>query len=739
MKTNLIKRITCLAALGAVLTWASGTARAQVTTNLFTFDTTTTGGTWASWQAELTLAYDTTQDHTANGGGSLYWYLDDSGGTGGQIFNCWSSGNPYYAGNPPAYIDLSSATNISFWVKWDTTYSTLGINSFNTQDYTSPAGNGDHGIAVGIQAVSPGGQGTVVGNAYFPDAASNGWALVNVPVTPGGVPNENQAVGLSLFKWIGTAAQTGVFAFWIDDIQAEYPGVLPPEILKNLVRPSAQGLNIYDDGNAGDRQSIETVVTAGNGLNYGWVTNGAPVTYSVTIAQATPTNYIGGQVHIMIMPGTGITEQAPDWNEANALVLFIERRTNGVVGELRYKLNQVSGNGWLFGTDTNVFGPNPGQPTTNTIVAGYGGLLGSVTNAGGYVGTWSIRMTSDTAGELIYPGGTSSFAFPQLSDAQAFAGPVTVYWGVQPNTAGWFQDTVLSNVSISGSLNTLNVDLTQPFDPNLLAKSASTPGLLFATPANAVYWLQWAPANPGYVLQSASSVTGPWSNVQGIPVTVTNLVNTFDTSNFLSNTRNYNPPPIAISYDFGDDAAATVDWAAGPTDDAGGNAGSGSVQFKWTWAGGSGNEAFVWDIFASGQNVSGGTLSFDIMIDPSSTAGTNNDYGYLDVITRDGGYSWNPTPLSEPLLTAAGGTVGTWAHVSIPLGTGANSVVRALEIQITNDGDINGTQTVYIDNLQITSPFGTTPILYNINANNSTFITSPMLPSSGAGFFRLAK
>jgi hypothetical protein len=127
------------------------------------------------------------------------------------------------------------------------------------------------------------------------------------------------------------------------------------------------------------------------------------------------------------------------------------------------------------------------------------------------------------------------------------------------------------------------------------------------------------------------------------------------------------------------------------------------------------------------------------MIDPSSTAGTNNDYGYLDVITRDGGYSWNPTTLSEPLLTVAGGTVGTWAHVSIPLGTGANSTVRALEFQITNDGDINGTQAVYIDNLQLTTPSGTTPTVYNINDVSSTFITRPMLPSSSAGFFRLEK
>jgi hypothetical protein len=366
-----------------------------------------------------------------------------------------------------------------------------------------------------------------------------------------------------------------------------------------------------------------------------------------------------------------------------------------------------------------------------------------VTNTGGYVGTWSIQMTSDTGITLTCPGGSSSFAFPQLSDAQAFTGPVTVYWGVQPNTAGWFQDTVLSSVSITGSSpNTLNVDLTQPLNPTLMAKSASSPNLLFATPANAVYWLQWAPALPSFVLQSASSAAGPWSNVVGPQVVTTNFVNSFGTSNYITgaSSRNYDPPPIWIGYDFGDDSTATADWVSGPTYDAGGSAGSGSVRLTWTWPGTGlvGSEAFTMDIFASAQDQSGGTLSFDMMIDPSSTAGTNGDYGTLAVIARTGGgYTWTPTSLNEGLLTAAGGTVGTWAHVSIPLGSGANATVRAFTFQITNDGNINGPETVYIDNLQLTASNGGALSLYNINAKNSTYITSPMLPSSGAGFFRL--
>ena len=737
MKKDLIKRTASVAILGMALGWVGGTACAQVSSNLFTFDTSATG-TWGSWQSEYEGYWDNTVDHTGNGGGSLYWYQDISKGNGVQIFNTWAGPS----GTAGSYIDLSAATNISFWVKWDTTYSTLGIDAFNTQSYANPPGWGDSGIVVGIQtaATGAGNQGTALGNAYIPEAASNGWAQVNLSITPGGVSDENQAIGMSLFKWSNTTtSQSGIFAFWIDDIQAEYPGVIPPIVMQPPAAPAAAGLNIYDDGASGDRQSIETVVNGGQ--NYGWIGNGAPVTYSVTIAQATPTNFIGGQVHIMIMPGTNITELAPDWNETNAMVLFIERQTNGIVGSLRYKLNDAGDNAYLFGSATNIFGGS-GLGWTNTIVAGYGGLLVAATNASanGYIGTWSVKMASDTTGQLIYPGGSANFSFPQASDAQAFAGPVSVYWGVQPNTSGWFQDTVLSSVAITGSATTLNADLTHPLNSSQLIVNATMPTLVFPTPANAVYWLKWAPPNSSFTLQSAPSVLGPWANVIGSTTPTTNFVETFDSSNFLVGaSRTYNPPPIWIGYDSGDDSSLVVNWVAGPTYDAGGSAGSGSVQLSWNFAGGSGDEAITVDTFGSAQTLNGGTLSFDLMIDASSTPGTNNDYGYFAVVTRDGDYNWHPTSVAGPLLTMAGGSVGQWAHVTVPLDQGTNSIVRALTFQDSDDGNITGPETIYIDNIRLLGAGVQPPPVYNIDATNAAFITTSMLPSSGAGFFRLAK
>lgn len=771
MKTNLIKKITCLAALGAVLAWANGTARAQIilATNqpvgnqeimAYNFDGPNwpisgnsgeagTGFDWMTWagQDANSCFWDSTQNNPWSGvsgspPGAMYVYenLADGQSLVGESWFTFNNYYPYYYPPPnysqtAYYVDLSTATNLSFDVLWDTVNSTIGINDWNTEAFAG--GNGDWGMEWWILTTT-GSSVDNVATVQMPLAASNGWAHVNVPI-PIGLLNLDQAVGIGIQKYTGTG-YSGTAAFWLDNIAFEGPGQAPPPpTLSKLAPPSAQGLNIYDDGNSGDRQSIETVVTTGNGLNYGWIGN-EPVTYSVNIAQGTPASYVGGQVHVMIMPGVGITELAPDWNEANAMVLFIERQADGSVqGFLRYKLNDAGDNKYLFGSATNYFG-GQGLGFTNTIVAGIGGLLCTVTNVNGYVGTWSIEMTSDTAGQLIYPGGSASFAFPQSSDAQAFSGPVTVYWGVQPNNGGWYQDTVLSGVSISGSSpNTLSVDLTQPttVNPNLVAKSATVPALLFYTPANAVYWLQWTLPDLNFGLQTASSLTGPWSSVVSTPVYSTAFLNTFDNVNSFDNARNYNPPPMGVGYDYGNATSHSIAWASGPTYDAGGSSASGSIELNWTWDtnNGAGGADFTVDLFPAAIDCSGGTISFDVMIDPSSTAGDAGDYGYFQVYTRDGSYNTTATSFGEGLLTAAGGTTGTWAHVSTTLG--ANTFVRGLTFQDYTDGtrNINGPETIYIDNLQVTASSGT---MYNVGGLRSMYITSPMLPSSSAGFFRLS-
>jgi len=161
--------------------------------------------------------------------------------------------------------------------------------------------------------------------------------------------------------------------------------------------------------------------------------------------------------------------------------------------------------------------------------------------------------------------------------------------------------------------------------------------------------------------------------------------NTFDNSGSFQTTANYNPPPISVRFDSGTATASSTfsaAWASGPTYDAGASAGSGSVEVSWTWnytADGAGSCALTIDLFPA-QITNASAISFDIMLDPSSTPGGYNDYGYFQVATRDESYNWNNTSLGEGLITAAGGTTGVWAHVNIPL-SGVNTDVRAITIQ----------------------------------------------------------
>jgi hypothetical protein len=725
MKKNLIKKITCLVALGAVLAWAGGVSRAD---NVIDYQDVLNSGSSSPWWIN---------GWGGQGGGSggdlavgnpagSFWVYDNlsaSASSDQWVSLGWYSGSAW--NNPTGgSTNLLLYTNIVFDVLWDTADSTMSIDAFNhITNGTSPADLWQ------VWAIGAGNTWITLGQVLIPDAASNGWATVNLPIN-NTIAGIDVTWGLGFKKWTGTG-HTGVGAFWIDNIGLQRSGTPPPPpTLSPLTGPPLQGLNLYATGGAGDRQNIATIVT--NGESYAWVGNPTPVTYSVTIAQF-PTNN-GFQAHIMLMPGNNITENAPDWNEANALVLFIANQTNGtVLASLRYKLNNPGANSYLFGSDTNIFG-GQGAPFTNTIVAGYGGLLGTVTNASGAVGTWSITISGDTNITLNAPdGSTSTMAFPP-GDESAFAYPLTVFWGQQANTAGLASDVVFSSVSITGSTNSLNVNLTQPLDPTKMAMRGANNSMIFATPTNAVYWLQWTLPDVGYVLQSASSLMGPWSKA-GPAIAVTNYQNTFgDAGSFTNANRTWNPPPMWVGYDGGNATTSSVVWASSPTN---------ALQLDWTWnytANGAGAADFTADVFASGVDCSGGTLSFDIMLDPSSTAGGSGDYGYFQVISRDGSYTWNDTGYGSGLLAAAGGSVDNWAHVSIPL-TGAASTVRALTFHFYNDAGraIDGPETVYIDNLQISVVGIGNPTVYTIAGKHSVYITSDLLPSSGAGFFRLAR
>ncbi len=185
----------------------------------------------------------------------------------------------------------------------------------------------------------------------------------------------------------------------------------------------------------------------------------------------------------------------------------------------------------------------------------------------------------------------------------------------------------------------------------------------------------------------AAAVLAFSANAQG-------YTNTFGTT--------YSP----FRYDFGNALTPTVAWS---TNDANGSATSGSAELSWTWnwaSQGAGGAAFTGDFLYPEQNLAGATVSFDIYVDPSSTAGLAGDYGYFQVNTRynNSTYTYGPTYLGKSLVGLSGlvSAVGKWGHANFVLGAEA-STLRALTFQDYNDSSrqITGNELIYIDNVKM--------------------------------------
>jgi hypothetical protein len=158
-----------------------------------------------------------------------------------------------------------------------------------------------------------------------------------------------------------------------------------------------------------------------------------------------------------------------------------------------------------------------------------------------------------------------------------------------------------------------------------------------------------------------------------------------------------------VRFDFSSPNSGTPSWSS---QDAANNAGSGSVKLSMVLAA-NGAAAFTMDLFNNVQSFA--NLSFDVMVDPSSTpeaAGTAAGYGYFQVATRDSGYGFNTIgSIGEDIgASYTGVTAGNWQHFNVAL-TGATQPIRALTFQDYGGPgqNVNGSVILYIDNIQLTS------------------------------------
>jgi hypothetical protein len=511
------------------------------------FDTGTQGSTPSGcgiWYGSSTATWDGTQDITGNGGGSLYITCpdDSSSDTPLNPYICMNGGNPWYIAGSP--VDLTQYKSIDFDIKWDNT-SALTIDQWN-QPSTWPASFGgpfpgsDPANGFNIKAVCDG-NGTFVqlGVTNIPDAASNGWVHMSFPIDPsiGGIGTCN---GIDFEKWIansGSIVGSPTVHFWIDNVELiGTAGPPPPPTINAPTKTSDSGLAIYasTEGNSYyDRQSVLFTTNAGTS----WMSSGVtyPVSYSFTIADfpTDPATY-GCEAWLFLSPNPAAIDNAPDWNETNMVIAFVQLNTNGATMHFQYKVNEdhqqamYSGSGpdtRAVGTNTyNLYysapiGSMPGGPITNEVSPGVynvtneSGDLASLVNPAGADGTWTIRFTSANNVTLTAPGGaTTNVVIPSYNASFLAPGAtgMNIYLGMQANNAAAInQKVVYSNFAISGGAPTtfsdnFAADTTLNTAAWATAQATGPGGIFIIKPG----WLfTWSLPDAGFSPQVSSGLT----------------------------------------------------------------------------------------------------------------------------------------------------------------------------------------------------------------------------------------
>lgn len=401
--------------------------------------------------------------------------------------------------NGSGNVDISQYSAVQFQLLWDTNYSTISIDQFNDPSSYQPALGGSY-QGLEIDYTVGGGDAGAIGSTNIPDAASNGWVTITMPIPPTISPSAGTC-GIFLHKWINnessiTGTPPSAF-FWIANVQLlGTAGPPPPPIIQAPVAPTP-GLNVFSStaGNSYyDRQEVALV--ASNGVSWvGHATAGNPVTYSFTINgfPQDPATQYGCEAYLMLAPNPAAYDNALDWNEPDCLSINMQQGNGSTILKFTDKINS----------------PGAGNYTT----------VGTVTNNGTALGTWSITFTSDTNVTMTAPdGSTSSFIF---SDAPNFAETQNpgcyLYLGMQANNSASMNQAVsYSNFTLSGVPAAVNDTFTSDstLNTNLWFKfMASGQQGIFVMPSGTVDWLKWTLPASGYQLQTATSLSGPWTTL----------------------------------------------------------------------------------------------------------------------------------------------------------------------------------------------------------------------------------
>ena len=469
--------------------------------NSVTTDSSIAGSAWYGQPATITWATNNSTIASTNitpvaGSGSAYitaTYAGSSDVDNGDIVGLTFDTNYFADGFPPSESNTNDIiegyhyTAVEFDILWDTNNSTMPLDDFNSM--------GDiDGVPLGLLSNPGTGQQELsTSDPNIPDAASNGWVHMVVPI-PAGTAGIDQVIGL-WFKKYGNGANgpiAGTAAYWIDNVVFDggpIPQVGPALTLQHAVK----GLNTLCAQGPYDRESLVTY-----NANFSWVGSPTPVTYSFNIAQFPGTAYAGFDARLYLVPNPDASESDPDYAEPNLAMIQVYLNGSGLasVGIL-VKTNAANGNGNLYSQDAY-------WNSTNSPA----------------VGNWRFTFTDNTNIQITAPDGeTANVIFPlDSTDLQnLFGSQLVVYVGGFDNAVGQGQDAVFGNLGItSGNTQLLYDDFatdTQINPSEWLTESSGSPGAVFLTSPTTVYWLSWAAPATGFLVQTNGNLlnSSEWS------------------------------------------------------------------------------------------------------------------------------------------------------------------------------------------------------------------------------------
>ncbi len=542
------KALTALAAVALAGTSLSH-AQVAITNIINTFDAAGSygGGIGREWGPGAAVFDGATGSPAGAELITVTW--DPTSDTPCTAYACNGDGpNPWYNPNP---VNLSTYDTLEFDIKYDPT-SDITIAQFNDAStwpltltnvasggasvFQSWAGAGQlaAGGSIGGLEINlcggPGGQmAPVIINTNIPAAAASGWVHISIPINKA----QSQIDGVSgivFHKWCAntwTLATPVSARFWIDNVMLKGTSAPPPPpTVKPLVK-ATPGLNVFaSTAGVYDRQSA--VLRQIAGLSWvGLATPANPVTYSFTIAGYPNSPDCEAYLFLAPNPISTYMPGAPDWNETNCAIVYVQGTPNGATMRFRYKVNEANEQAmYSGGTDSHtsiVYSNAPGSwdgVTPNYVESGD---LGFVTN-NSVLGTWTVKFTSDTNLTLIAPNGNStSVIFPSYNVgyfSEQTSPAFYVYLGMQANNGNALNQAVTyGNFAISNTASPFSEDFVADSVLDTLTiwntGTASGPNGVFVAPAGSSTWATWTLPDSGFGLEAATTLNNPlgWASL----------------------------------------------------------------------------------------------------------------------------------------------------------------------------------------------------------------------------------